>query len=98
MKLIFRSVKDELTRLINKAHEEGKIIERVELDSEEFSALISEYERAAHREDARREGKVFYLGTLVVNTEHRPSGDNWTLFMSMDTDDDAAVEFEGVRL
>ena len=42
MKLIFRSVKDELTRLINKAHEEGKIIERVELDSEEFSALISE--------------------------------------------------------
>lgn len=97
MKIIFRSVKDELTRLINKAHEEGKIIERVELDSEEFSALISEYERAAHREDARREGKVSYLGTWVVNTEHRPSGDSWSLFMSIDTDCDAALQFEGRR-
>lgn len=90
-------MKSELKRILNEAWDAGKIIERVELNNKEFSALISEYERAAHREDAHREGKVPYLGTWVVNTEHRPSGDNWSLFMSINTGDDAALQFEGRR-
>lgn len=94
MKLIFRSVKSELKRILNEAWDAGKIIERVEVNNKEFDALISEYEDAAHKEKARREGKVLYMGVWIVNTEHRPSEDNWSLFMSIDTDDDAAVDIE----
>lgn len=71
MKLIFRSVKSELKRILNEAWDAGKIIERVEVNNKEFDALISEYEDAAHKEKARREGKVPYMGVWVVNTEHR---------------------------
>lgn len=100
MKLIFRSVQEELDRLINEAREKGKIIERAELSGEEFNALLTEYDTLNHpttTKTARETGKVLYMGVWVVNTEHVANGGKWSLYMSIDTDDDAALEFEGRR-
>lgn len=100
MELIFRSVRGELTRLISEAREEGKIIERAELSGEEFNALLTEYDTLSHAtliKTARETGKILYLGVRVVNTDHVSSESKWSLYMSIDTDDDAALEFEGRR-